>query len=245
LRESVLDRLKEKLEQSERDIQLLRRYLAHAVGRYRYGITQRRDAAFQNVWSLIDTGFEPTDELLAGAEASGTQVALQELMEAVDASGELDERAKRLLDYRYYHRYDIELQLKDDPTAPTISLSRSVRSLSGGENQAPFFISMLAAFRRVYDLGPERAQHLGLVVMDEAFSKLSGDGVEDCLALAANFQLQLLMAFPIDRLGVMAPFADTVIICRKEEERDSQGYISRIDNIPQRITAAEAVDSIG
>ena len=68
---------------------------------------------------------------------------------------------------------------------------------------------MLAAFRRVYDLGSLRSQRLGLVVMDEAFSKLSGDGVEDCLELARNFQLQLVMAFPIDRLGVMAPYADT------------------------------------
>lgn len=245
LKESVLDRLKERLDQSERDIRALRNYLSHAVGKYRYTITQRRDPAFQNIWSLIDTGFEPTDELLAGAETNATQEALEELMRAVDASGDLDERARRLLDYRCYHHYDIELQLRDDPTAPTISLSRSMRSLSGGENQAPFFISMLAAFRRVYDLGPDRATHMGLVVMDEAFSKLSGDGVEDCLQLAGNFQLQLLMAFPIDRLGIMAPYADTVIICRKEEKRDKNGYITRIDNIPQRITAAEAVDSIG
>jgi uncharacterized protein YPO0396 len=120
----------------------------------------------------------------------------------------------------------------DQPEAPPISLGRSGRSLSGGENQAPFFISMLAAFRRVYDLGSTRTQHLGLVVMDEAFSKLSGDGVEDCLELARNFQLQLVMAFPIDRLGVMAPYADTVIVCRKEEQRAADGYVTRVDNIP-------------
>jgi uncharacterized protein YPO0396 len=68
--------------------------------------------------------------------------------------------------------------------------------------------------------------------MDEAFSKLSGDGVEDCLELARNFQLQLVMAFPIDRLGVMAPFADTVVVCRKEEQRGPDGYVTRVDNIP-------------
>jgi uncharacterized protein YPO0396 len=75
----------------------------------------------------------------------------------------------------------------DHASGPEISFGRSGVSLSGGENQAPFFISMLAAARRLYDLGGGRSQHLGLVVMDEAFSKLSGDGVEDCLELARNF----------------------------------------------------------
>ena len=77
---------------------------------------------------------------------------------------------------------------------------------------------MLAAFRRVYDRGDRnstRSQQLGLVIMDEAFSKLSGDGIEDCLSLARSFQLQLVMAFPPERLGVMVPHAQTVIMCQK------------------------------
>lgn len=93
---------------------------------------------------------------------------------------------------------------------------------------------MLAAFRRVYDRGDRgsaRSQQLGLVVMDEAFSKLSGDGME-LLALARTFQLQLVMAFPPERLGVMVPHAQTVVMCQKEVERDDQGYVARIDNIP-------------
>ena len=36
--------------------------------------------------------------------------------------------------------------------------------------------------------------------MDEAFSKLSADGVEDCLELARNFQLQLVLAFPPEKV---------------------------------------------
>ena len=58
--------------------------------------------------------------------------------------------------------------------------------------------------------------------MDEAFSKLSGDGIEDCLALARSFQLQLVMAFPPERLGVMVPHAQTVVMCQKEVECDAE-----------------------
>jgi uncharacterized protein YPO0396 len=244
LRESVLDRLQERLAKATKDIQLLRDYLSRAVGRYRYSISQRRDPVYQSIWQLLDSGFEPGDELLQASRSAEVQGALEELMRAVEASGDLADRARRLLDYRHYHRYDIEMVPRDDPSAPVISLSRSLRSLSGGENQAPFFLSMLAAFRRVYDLGSQNSHHLGLVVMDEAFSKLSGDGVEDCLELARNFQLQLVLAFPIERLGVMAPYAETVVICRKEEQRDAQGFITRVDNIPQRLTMSEALDAV-
>ena len=142
----------------------------------------------------------------------------------------------------------LEMVPADKPGAPPISLGRSGRNLSGGENQAPFFISMLAAFRRVYSLGnrlSDRSQQLGLVVMDEAFSKLSGDGIDDCLALAKEFQLQLVMAFPPERLGVMVPHAQTVIMCQKEVERDAQGYVTGIEQIPHLTTMAEALEALG
>jgi uncharacterized protein YPO0396 len=80
--------------------------------------------------------------------------------------------------------------------------------------------------------------------MDEAFSKLSGDGIEDCLALARSFELQLIMAFPPERLGVMAPHAQTVVMCQKEVESDEQGYVTRITTTPLLTTMAEAMEAL-
>jgi uncharacterized protein YPO0396 len=222
----------------------LRTYLDVQIGKHKYRISQERDPAFSAHWSLVDSGFEPTDELLAAGRTPEVQQALDELMAAVEANGAADARAMSLLDYRNYHRYDIKMRPADHASGPEISFGRSGVSLSGGENQAPFFISMLAAARRVYDLGGGRSQHLGLVVMDEAFSKLSGDGVEDCLELARNFNLQLLMAFPIDRLGVMTPYADTVVELRKEEVRDAAGFITELDNIPIVLPPDDVQESI-
>jgi hypothetical protein len=232
LKDQVLNRLNENLQGSERTVRQLRTYLDVQVGKHKYRISQERDPAFAAHWSLLDSGFEPTDELLAAGRTQEVQSALDELMAAVEANGAADARALSLLDYRNYHRYDIKMRPAEHASGPEISFGRSGVSMSGGENQAPFFISMLAAARRLYDLGGGRSQHLGLVVMDEAFSKLSGDGVEDCLELARNFNLQLLMAFPIDRLGVMTPYADTVVELRKEEVRDAAGFITELDNIP-------------
>jgi SbcC/RAD50-like, Walker B motif/P-loop containing region of AAA domain len=244
LKDQVLNRLNENLQASERAVRQLRTYLDVQVGKHKYRISQERDSAFATLWSLLDSGFEPTDELLAAGRNQEVQNALDELMTAVEANGQADARALSLLDYRNYHRYDIKMRPADHASGPEISFGRSGVSMSGGENQAPFFISMLAAARRVYDLGGGRSQHLGLVVMDEAFSKLSGDGVEDCLELARNFNLQLLMAFPIDRLGVMTPYADTVVELRKEEVRDAAGFIVQLDNIPIVLPPDQVQESI-
>lgn len=244
LQEGVLDRLNEKIQAADRTIRQLRDYLNQRIGRHVYRIVQRRDPAFSALWSLLDSGLSPSDPLAQAIRSDDVDRAKAELMSAVEAAERADDRARRLLDYRFYHRYDLEMLNADQPDAPGISLGRSGRSLSGGENQAPFFISMLAAFRRVYDVGSHRSPHLGLVVMDEAFSKLSGDGVEDCLELARRFELQLVMAFPIDRLGVMAPYADTVVVCEKRVTPGADGYVAHIDNLPILLTAEQALESL-
>jgi hypothetical protein len=244
LEESVLNELNRRITDAQNTIRLLDRFLSQPIGKFRYRISQKKDTAgFGAIWQLLGSGLELTDPLL-GAEV---ERAKQELMDAVNTSDNQDSRALRLLDYRNYHHYDLEMVPADKPDAPPISLGRSGRNLSGGENQAPFFISMLAAFRRVYDRGDRnstRSQQLGLVIMDEAFSKLSGDGIEDCLALAHLFQLQLVMAFPPERLGVMVPHAQTVIMCQKDVERDADGYVTSINNIPLLTTMAEALEAL-
>ncbi|MDD5350699.1 MAG: SbcC/MukB-like Walker B domain-containing protein, partial [Chthoniobacteraceae bacterium] len=246
LQSQVIDKLAENLQKAQGTIRQLRQYLDRPIGKYRYQIEQSRDSAFAAVWHLIDTGFNPGDELMGSVKTEEIERAKAELMAAVEKSGtELDERSRQLLDHRQYHRYDLHMIPANRPDAPAISLGRHGHKLSGGENQAPFFLSMLAAFHRVYDLGGgQYRQNMGLVIMDEAFSKLSGDGVEDCLTLARNFQLQLIMAFPVDRLGMMAPYAKTIIHCRKEEQRDSSGYVTRIDNIPTVLTPEEVQESL-
>jgi hypothetical protein len=52
------------------------------------------------------------------------------------------------------------------------------------------------------------------------------------------------MAFPPERLGVMVPHSQTVVMCKKDVERDSAGYVTNITNIPLISTMAEAVEAL-
>ncbi|MDR1009751.1 MAG: hypothetical protein LBM04_01225 [Opitutaceae bacterium] len=248
LQKRVLQGLKDRTENARRTIDDLRKCLRTPIRGLRYNITQSRDTRnYATIWSLLNTGLNPDDPLSAAVQDPQVADAKKMLRDAINGFDDpnASKTHRALLDYRNYHNYDITFTPADRENAAPISLGKKLGNLSGGENQAPFFISMLAAFRRVYasgDLSSQRAPHIGLVVMDEAFSKLSGDGIEDCLELARNFQLQLLMAFPPERLGVMLPHAETVIVCRKEEERGPDGYITRIDNIAIPLPMKEALD---
>jgi uncharacterized protein YPO0396 len=66
--------------------------------------------------------------------------------------------------------------------------------------------------------------------MDEAFSKLSAGHIADCLSLADGFGLQLILAFPMDRVGTMVQHADSIIQCRMERRTDEKGVPAEIIN---------------
>ena len=165
------------------------------------------------------------DDRFASADADSKVAKLDKQID--------DPKAAALLDYRNYHRYNLEMipSGHGEDSEGSISLQERGAALSGGEGQAPFFVAMLAAFHRVYDLGLRGQQaSLGLVVMDEAFSKLSAGHIADCLTLAQNFGLQLVLAFPMDRLGTMINHADSIIQCRLEKRHDARGAPVEIIN---------------
>lgn len=64
------------------------------------------------------------------------QRAKEELMRAVEQPRHRATSAPGACsDYRNYHHYDLEMVPADKPDAPPISMGRSGRNLSGGENQ--------------------------------------------------------------------------------------------------------------
>lgn len=249
LKEQVLNGLNRGMTDADDVTRLLNRSLKQPIGGFRYEIRKRRDTAnYGNILRLLETGFEGTDPLASIMPESEIQSAMDELMAAVNAGADAKDKASRILDYRNYHHYDlvkipVDEREEGQPMTNGISLGRRGGNLSGGESQVPYFILMLAAFSRVYSNSERRTRqrdHLGLVVIDEAFSKLSSDGIADCLALARRFDLQLILAFPPEKLGVMVGHAKTLFAVQKEEEYDADGFPKMIANtaIPMELDDA-------
>ena len=244
LQHQVLDVLKEKLDEAERTKRELNRAMNHDIGGWRYQLSMKADRSHSAIWTLVDKGLNPGLELFAAGAKEEIENAKAALMSAIENSE--DPRQQRALDYRYYHHWDIQATPTGKGEGAAISLNRNAKKQSGGENQAPFFVAMLAAFQRVYDLGPrESRNNLGIVIMDEAFSKLSGDRIDSCLALARNFGLQLVMAFPEDRLPTMIQHAQTVVQCRVERSYDEKsGQIANIENWVVKVDHERLLDAL-
>lgn len=244
LQHQVLDVLKEKLDEAERTKRELNRAMDHNIGGVRYQLSMKMDRSHSAIWALVEKGLNPGLELFASGAKEEIENAKVALMNAIENAD--DPRQQRALDYRYYHHWDILATPAGKAGGAAISLNRSAKKQSGGENQAPFFVAMLAAFQRVYDLGlREPCQNLGIVIMDEAFSKLSGDRIDACLELARNFGLQLVMAFPEDRLPTMIQHADTVIQCRVGRSYDEKsGQVDNIENWVVKVDRDKLVEAL-
>ncbi|MDB6077021.1 MAG: hypothetical protein JWO82_768, partial [Akkermansiaceae bacterium] len=205
----------------------------------------RADKSHSAIWALVEKGLNPAFELFAAGMKEEIEAAKAALMAAIENPE--DARHQKALDYRYYHHWDIQATPTGKGEGSAISLNKSAKKQSGGENQAPFFVAMLAAFQRVYDMGrKEQRRNLGVVIMDEAFSKLSGDRIDSCLALAQNFGLQLIMAFPEDRLPTMIQHAETVVQARVERNYDDRsGTVTGIENWCVKVDRERLVEALG
>ncbi|SHL17777.1 Uncharacterized protein YPO0396 [Nitrosospira sp. Nsp11] len=244
LQHQVLDVLKDKLDEAERTKKELNRAMDHEIGGIRYQLSMRADRTHSAIWTLVDKGLNPAMELFAAGGKDDIERAKQALMVAIENTE--DPRYQKALDYRYYHHWDIRATPIGRGEGSSISLNKSAKKQSGGENQAPFFVAMLAAFQRVYNLGKkDQRQNLGLVIMDEAFSKLSGDRIDACLALARNFGLQLVMAFPEDRLPTMIHYAETVVQAKVDRIYDDQnGNVTGIRNWCTKIDRIQLIEAL-
>ena len=158
------------------------------------------------------------ESIFASLEAD-TRNAVEHVFRALvnEPEGKL---AQAFLDYRSYFRYDMEVSDPRRPELPPKSLNRHADKFSGGEKQTPFYISILACYLRAYKRHlPQRYTEpsLGLVPIDEAFSKMSGERITDAIKALRDVDLQGILSMSSGNWPYAISECDQVLAVHQRE----------------------------
>lgn len=231
-RTQVLSRMQQALKNVENIISLLNHQLKRPIGHDRYRIERRPNPDYKIYRDLIDlNALHHEDELFFASMSGELQDALQKFLEIlVQNTG--GKEAAALLDYRQYFDYDLTVTDIRDPDGKAISVDRQSGKMSGGENQSPYFVAILASYLHAYNRHESRRKEasLALVPIDEAFSKLSGERIQNCIEAMSELDLQGVFSMSSGNIPYAFSQCDELIVISRKEER--RGTRVGVRNVP-------------
>ena len=196
------------------------------IGQNTYQIRHWQNPDYQLYHELLEAGaLARTDELFFASAEPRFREAIAHFLRVLTEQPDSVE-ATRLLDYRHYFEYDMEVL---EPDGRKTSVDRHSGKFSGGENQSPYFIAILASYLRAYRRYRSRSAEpsLGLVPIDEAFSKLSGERIKDCITALKAFDLQGVFSMSTGNIPYAFEHCDWLIVVSKEERPQGRRTITR------------------
>lgn len=241
-RQQVLEKLNAALKRIEKEIEILSTELRTPIGNNRYRITYARNPDYKIYHELMQlSALHHDDELffssVDGALRTELETFLQNLLNRPN-----DAATQRLLDYRCYYTYDMLVEDLNDPLARPSSVDRHAGKFSGGENQSPYFVAILASYLRAYRRHQQRRNtpSLALVPIDEAFSKLSGERIRDCIDALQALDLQGVFSMSSGNIPYALDLCDWFLFITKRTTR--VGSRQKIRNIAVSL-ARESADA--
>lgn len=222
LAEDIIFKLRANLLDVRRQIDELNRALKDVpFGNDRYEFRVDVNPEHRDFYQLImEAGHFQKDSLFGSAALSSpeTQRTLRDLFdrlirnEALEVKTELEKRA----DYREYFRYDLRIHHRDGTFS---SYDRVAGDKSGGETQTPYYIAIFASMYRLYRThSMNKRPTCGLLLLDEAFSKMDEGRIAATLQFARDLQLQLVLATPKEKAPQVAPLLATCLYVHKDPD---------------------------
>ncbi|MCD8045747.1 MAG: AAA family ATPase [Clostridiales bacterium] len=117
-----------------------------------------------------------------------------------------EEDEKEYTDYRKYFSYDMEILSNQGSRQITADLSRKQGSASNGEKQTPYFIILAASLMQYY---PRQTCCARLAFIDEAFSALSRERIEQMVKYLEANGFQVIYAAPPEKISSIGRFLDS------------------------------------
>lgn len=125
-----------------------------------------------------------------------------------------EKRVQAFTDYRTYLSFDLEVINREGESQ---RLSKTLGKKSGGETQTPFYIAVLASFAQLYRVGRDKAANTSRIILfDEAFSKMDGERIVRSVELLRQFNFQVVLSAPPDKIGDIATLVDRNLCVLRE-----------------------------
>lgn len=134
---------------------------------------------------------------------------------SAERQAEYERDIKKFTDYKTYLTFDLIVTNREGEEQ---RLSKTLLKKSGGETQIPFYLSLLASFSQVCRIRTKNNNTVRLIILDEAFSKMDGERIQESIRLLRRFDLQAIFSAPPDKISDIAPFVDRNIVVFKEKE---------------------------
>lgn len=229
-RTQVLEKVNQALSEVRDRLTILTNELKkRPIGNNTYQLRYWKNPDYQLYHDLLEaSSLAREDELFFASTDQRFRDAIGHFLKTLTETPDSAEAA-RLLDYRHYYEYDMEVLEADGRKT---SVDRHSGKFSGGENQSPYFIAILASYLRAYRRYTTRKVEpsLGLVPIDEAFSKLSGERIKDCITALKAFDLQGVFSMSTGNIPYAFEHCDWLVVVSKEERR--LGKRTEIRNVP-------------
>lgn len=240
-RSQVLVKLQSALMRVDQTLLLLNKELKRPIGNHLYQITKKRNPDYTTYHSLVDnSGLADEEGLFFDMIDEETRAEVEKIFDAL-VNDPNDKVALAFLDYRNYYDYDMSVTDVRDPEGRATSVDRQSGKFSGGESQSPYFIAILACYLRAYHRYKKRSKEpsIGLVPIDEAFSKLSGERIRDCIEALKSLGLQGVFSMSSGNIPYAIDLCDQTIVVSKKETQN--GGKKRIRNIAVSLARKDAV----
>jgi uncharacterized protein YPO0396 len=144
---------------------------------------------------------------------------------------------QRIADYRHYRRYEI---YKEPAGKAPIALSQYGTG-SGGQLETPAYIIRSAAITSAFRFNEGR-QHLRMVLVDEAFSKMDEARSREVIGyLTQTLGLQLLFIMPTSKSGPFMDLISNQFIFSKCPARQAIGELSTRVLVDRRVCRPEQI----
>ena len=139
-------------------------------------------------------------------------VVCVEIGESMDTILE-EENEEEYTDYRKYFKYEMKITSKQEGEETTAYLSKKQGSASNGEKQTPYFIILAASLLQCY---PKNISCARLAFIDEAFSALSRERIEQMVKFFEDNKFQVIYAAPPEKIdSIGSHINSTISLCMK------------------------------